>query len=130
MTVSRNLDEVKRGLALASSFGFAHQLFCPMGPFPLEDTFGMGAAVIMQLRSLAPRKYSSTLQFDKVRKFRSAVSNVYHASVEGQHVSMLAKDTRKMVLTECPTYGLWFEKTMKGMHKQMGDDVHPDRALG
>ena len=73
MTVSRNLDEVKRGLALASSFGFTHQLFCPMGPFPLEDTFGMGAAVIIQLCSLAPGKYSSTLQFDTVCKFRSAV---------------------------------------------------------
>lgn len=129
LTVRRNLDEIKRGLTLASSFGFAHQLFRPLGPFPLDDSFGMGAAVIMQLRSLDQGKYSSFLQFETVRKFRSAVSNVYHASLEGQGAMVMAKDTRKLVVTECPTYGSWFEKTMKGMHKRMGDDVRPDRAL-
>lgn len=129
LTVTRNLEEMKRGLSMATSFGFAHQLFRPLGPFPTEDSVGMGACVIMQLRSLDQGKYAPTLQFETVRKFRSAVSNVYHASVTGQGAMVMAKDTRKMVVTECPTYDSWFEKAMKGMHKRMGDDVRPDRAL-
>ncbi len=41
----------------------------------------------------------------------------------------MAKDMRKLTVTECSTYGNWFSKFMKGMHKRMGDDVRPDRAL-
>ena len=128
-TVSRTLDEVKRGLSLASSFGFAHQLFWPLGPFPLDHTFSMGSAAIMQMQSLNQGWYTSMLQFETVRKFRSAVSNLYQTSVEVQWATVMAKDTRTLVVTECPTYGSWFEKAMKGMHKQVGRDVRPDCAL-
>jgi hypothetical protein len=34
-----------------------------------------------------------------------------------------------MTVTKCPTYGLWFEKFMKGCHKCMGEIVKPDQAL-
>jgi hypothetical protein len=64
-----------------------------------------------------------------VRKFRSAFSNVYQASVEGQQAAVMAKDMRKLMLTKCPTYGTWFEKFTRGMHKRMGDIVKPDKAL-
>jgi hypothetical protein len=42
---------------------------------------------------------------------------------------VMVKDTRKMTVTKCPTYGLWFEKFMKGCHKCMGEIVKPDQAL-
>lgn len=128
-TVRRNLDEAKRGIAIASSLGFSQSLFRPLGPFPITDSFGMSAAIVMQLRSLEKGKYANHLQFDTIRKFRSAVSNIYHASVEGQKAVVMAKDTRKLVVTECPTYSQWYEKCIKGMHKRLGDDVRPDRAL-
>jgi hypothetical protein len=41
----------------------------------------------------------------------------------------MAKDTRKLVITNCPTYGIWFEHFVRGCHKQMGDIVKPDRAI-
>lgn len=129
-TVSKNLSEIKRGLAVASSLGFAHQLYPPLGPFPLEDSFGMGAAIVMLQRTLDPGKYNRDhVQFDTARKLRSAVSNLYHASVRGQEAVVMAKGTQKLLVTRCPTYGDWFERFVKGMHKRMGDDVRPDRAL-
>jgi len=128
-TVNRTLTECKRGLDIAASLGFKSKLFPPMGPFPLEDSFGMGAAVVILQVSLKPGKYDRHVQFGTIRKFRSAFSNVYHASAQGHEATVLAKDTKKLMVTKCPTYGVWFEKFMKGCHKRMGEIVRPDRAL-
>jgi len=100
-----------------------------MGPFPLDDSFGMGAAVVILQVSLNPGKYDKHVQFGTIQKFRSAFSNVYHASAQGLEATVMAKDTKKLIVTKCPTYGSWFEKFMKGCHKRMGEIVRPDRAL-
>lgn len=100
-----------------------------MGPFPLDDTFGMGPVLVISQMSLQPGKYDKHVQFVTVHKFRSAYSNAYHASAEGLGVTVLAKDTRKLVATKCPTYGEFFEHFMRGLHKRMGKIVRPDRAL-
>jgi hypothetical protein len=83
----------------------------------------------MQLRSLEHGSYAHHLQFETIHTFRSAVSNIYHASVEGQGTVVIDKDTKKLVVTECLTYGFWFEPCMKGMHERMGVIVRADRAL-
>jgi hypothetical protein len=41
----------------------------------------------------------------------------------------MVKDTKKLSVTKCPTYGLWFKKFMKGCHERMGEIVKPDRVL-
>jgi hypothetical protein len=41
----------------------------------------------------------------------------------------MAKDLRKMTVTKCPTYGEFFERFMRGIHKRMGEITRPDRAL-
>jgi hypothetical protein len=128
-TVSRTLAECKRGLDIAGSLGFRNNLFPQMGPFPLDDSFGMGVAIVILQISLNPGKYDKHVQFGTIRKFRSAFSNVFHASIQGHDATVMAKDTRKLMVTKCPTYGVWFEKFMKGCHKRMGEIVRPDRAL-
>jgi hypothetical protein len=128
-TVRSTLSMCRQGGRIAASLGFKDQLFWPMGPHPLEDTFGMGAAVVMLQQSLAPGKYDKCMQFASVHKFRSTFSNVYHVTPEGQEAMVLAKDVRKMTVTKCPTYGEFFERFMRGMHKRMGEITRPDRAL-
>jgi hypothetical protein len=128
-TVRGVLEEMKRGLGIASQLGFAHALFPPRGPFPREDTMGMGAAVVIVQRSLAKGRYGANVQYETVRKFRAAASNIFHSSVAGQDVVVMAKETRKLVATKCPTYSEFFERFNKGLHKRMGDVVRPDRAL-
>ena len=56
-------------------------------------------------------------------------SNAYHSSSAGQKAMVMAKKTRKLVITECPTYSEWFKCFVKGAHKCMGDIVKPDWAL-
>lgn len=104
-TVSGTLLACRQGARIATSLGFREKLFKPMGPFPIDDTFGMGAAIVMLQQSLQPGKYDKTIQFGTVRKFRSAFSNVYHASSEGQQAMVMAKDTRKLTVIKFPTYG-------------------------
>jgi hypothetical protein len=41
----------------------------------------------------------------------------------------MAKDTRKLTITRCPTYGVWLKRFTRGMHKHMGDVTRPDKAL-
>jgi hypothetical protein len=42
---------------------------------------------------------------------------------------VMAKETRKLTVTKCPTYGKFFKRFMRGMHKRMGEIDRPDRAL-
>ena len=128
-TVRSTLTLCRQGGRIAASLGFKNRLFRPMGPHPLEDTFGIGAAIVMLHQSLAPGKYDKHIQFVLVRKFRSAFSNVYHVTAEGQEAMVLAKDVRKMSVTKCPTYREFFERFMRGMHKRMGEITRPDRAI-
>lgn len=128
-TVQRNAAELRRGANIARSLGFGHRMFRPMGPFPLEDTLGMGAAIVMLELSLNAGKNAKHVQFDTIRKFRSAYSNVYHASVGGLEGSTLSNGKHKMTITNCPTNGDWFARFTAGCHKRMGDVSCPDRAL-
>jgi ribosomal protein S10 len=123
------LGEAKRGIAIASSLGFAHSLFHSRGPFPPVDTMGVGTAVVIIQCSLDQGWYSHHVQYETICKFHAAASNIFHLSVDGQGAMVMAKDTRKLQVTECPTYADFFERFNKGLHKRMGDIVQRDRAL-
>jgi hypothetical protein len=129
ITVKTTLAVGRQGASIAASLGFKDKLFQPMGPFPLDDSFGMAAAIVMLQSSLRPGQNDKFVQFGTVQKFRSSFSNIYHASVQGLQATVMAKDTRKMTVTKCPTYGEFFERFVRGLHKRMGEIVKPDRAL-
>jgi hypothetical protein len=128
-TVRTTLAVGRQGASIAASLGIKDKLFKPMGPFPLEDSFGMDAAIVMLQSSLRPGRNDKFVQFGTVQKFRSSFANIYHASVQGLQSTVMAKDTRKMTVTKCPTYGEFFERFVRGLHKRMGEIVKPDRAL-
>lgn len=80
--------------------------------------------------SLQPDKYADTVQFSTVRRFRSAYSNVYQASSLRRSESHGDGQGHMQVGSHILSY-LWrfFKRFMKGMHKPMGEIIHPDRAL-
>ena len=41
----------------------------------------------------------------------------------------MARNLKKTYVTSCPTYGLWFERFVVGMHKRMGDEVYQNQAV-
>jgi hypothetical protein len=61
-TVSWNLTECRRGSNIAAALGFRNKFFRTMGPFSLEDTFGMSAEVVILQVSLNPGKYDKHVQ--------------------------------------------------------------------
>jgi len=128
-TVRGALDEMKRGLGIATQLGFAQNLFPPRGPFPQEDTMGMGPEVVIVQKSLAKGRHGANVQYETVRKFRAAASNSYHSSAQGQGEVVMAKEMRKLAVTQCPTYSDFFERFNKGLHKRMGEVVRPNRAI-
>jgi hypothetical protein len=128
-TVIKNFSLAVRAIDISKTLGIDHP-FPVMGPFPVHDLFGMSAAVVTLTRSLDVGKYAATVQYGTMRKMRGVFSNAFHASAEGYcSSSVMAKDTRKLMLTECPTYGTFYELFSRGCHKRMGDIIKPDRAL-
>lgn len=127
-TVSGNFSQVNRMESIGDEYGLV-SVSPELGPFPLEDTFGMLAAVCLLRRSLDPGRTEALIQFSTARKLRSAYSNVYHASKQLKEVSAMAFESTKTYATSCPTYGYWFERFMLGCHKRMGDVTVSDYAL-
>ncbi len=104
--------------------------FPALGPFPLQDVFGVTAAVAMLAKSLEPGRYKNHTQFKTMRKLRSAYSNLFHASATSS-VSMLTvgSDSAKTFLSSCPSHSLWFERFAKGCLCRMGQEVRQDLAM-
>lgn len=110
------------------SLGLSH-IVPPIGPFPLQDTFGMRIACCTLLKSLEPGKLERTVQYATTRRLGSAYSNFYHASLWGEALSVMAYKTKKLITTPCPTYGYWYQRFSQGLHKRMGDMVKSDFAV-
>lgn len=128
-TVSGNLGLARKMEKIGRErFGFT-SVSPALGPFPLEDSFGMRAACVLLRRSLDPGRHERFIQFATARRIRSAFSNVYHASREMSSIAAMAYQSTKTYSTDCPTYGYWFERFMLGCHKRMGDYTVTDYAL-
>jgi hypothetical protein len=128
-TVDANARGAKRLQEIGDSVGIL--AVCPaMGPFSLDDSAGMALAVSILLRSLDPGRTEDTIQFSTARYLRSVYSNIYHASAEHQTgMAVMAQGTSKTYVTNCQSYGYWFERFMRGVHKRMGEEVRSDYAL-
>ena len=125
-TVYNHFLEMRDTIKDADEMGIKSP-FPERGPLAVHDTADMGAAVLLLKKSLNPGAYSKKiLTFASTRKRRGCISSYWHGSVEGMRTSVLAKDNRKLMLTDSPTYSLWFERFVRGMHNRMGDDIRQD----
>jgi hypothetical protein len=93
-------------------------MFKPMGPYPIEDTFGMGPAVVMLQLSLKAGLNDKHVQYNMVRKFRSSYSNVYNASISALSGTTMVGGTKRLGVTNCPTHSEWFTRFAKGCQKE------------
>lgn len=118
-----------RKLTMIGSQLELHSMLPMMIPFPVKDPQGMKIDVCMLRRSLDKGRHQPTLQFETVRKMQSAYSNAWHASRHALTTSGMVMDVWKTYVTSCPSYSLWFERFIVGMHKMMGNEVHQDKAV-
>jgi hypothetical protein len=127
-TIAGNLSQARKMEEFGDSLGFSH-IVPPMGPFPLEDTFGMRVACCTLLKSLEPGKWERKVQYATTRRIWSACSNFYHATHWGEALWVMAYETQKLITTPCPTYGYWYQRFSQGLHKRMEDVVKSDYAV-
>jgi hypothetical protein len=129
-TVAANRRNLEQLINLWDSQVGLPPLLPRLGPHPEYDSFGVSVAVGMLLKSLQPGRYQNHTQYETIRKFRAAFSNLYHASAEGAaSMASLGRDVAKTYLTTCPTQSLWFERFAKGCLRRMGQEVHQDLAV-
>jgi hypothetical protein len=81
----------------------SHELGLDKQPWPVEDKFGMGAAIVLLKHSLDPGVTETTVQYNIVLKMKSAFVNLYHASVENQGSAIVGgRDGKQFVSMDAP----------------------------
>ena len=88
------------------------------GPYPVKDSFGMGVAAMMLMRSLDTGKNARTIQYETMRKLRGHSSNVVHTTSDGAGALTTSSEGARL---HSKTNGYWFKRFMHGCHKHMGD---------
>jgi hypothetical protein len=128
--VENNLREVLRGRKSARRFKFpGDTAIPPMGPYPLTDTFGMRAAMVVLERSLDPGKYATHVQWDTFRKSRSAITNGAQAGMLGLEDTIRAYEKKRVWISKVPTHTFWFCRFAAGIHRRVGDVKKQDEAV-
>jgi hypothetical protein len=95
-----------------------------LGPWKLEDEFGDGAVSIMSRHFMDPGITEDTVQYETLRKIKSAFVNLYQASVENASTAVIGgKDEKRQLLMGVPIYQGFYDRTQTGMHYDMGDKV-------
>ena len=79
--------------------------FPDIEPFPLRYEIGMGVACSTLILSTNKGKYTGHLQCYSMRKAPTTQSNIYDAGECVSWRTILAKDWRQYVATNCPTRG-------------------------
>ena len=124
-----NWLEGMRFVKTQAAFDLEGSALPQQGPFPVSDEWGVKVACSMVLRSLDPGKNSKNIQFNTVRKMRAFFSNYCHASVNGAGFAFISGDGTGARLSHSSTNSLWFKRFSCGMHKRMGDQWMPDKAV-
>ena len=105
------------------------ELLPARGPFALKDEFGMGIAVATLLRSLDPGRNDEFVQYDTTRKFRSAFSNLWQASVHTTQGTVMSEGRNTLRVTTCPSNSFWFQRFMRGFHERVGDLIKQNLGI-
>jgi hypothetical protein len=127
-TVKGNLIEAVRGERYGDRTGMP-SVTPEMGPFPLEDTSGMKAALAVLDRSLDKGKHAEFVQWDTFRKARSVVTNISQAGVSGLDDSVGAYERGRMWISKVSTHSFWFSRFMNGVHKRVGEIKRQDEPI-
>jgi len=127
-TVKSNLGEYRRIRRLSQRLGI-DEPYPRRGPYPEDDSFGMGLACMSLLRLMDAGVNTETIQFETIRKMRSHFSNFCHTTPQGTGMATISDSRGMTFFLQSPSNSYWFRWFMQGMHRRMGDVWIPDRAL-
>jgi hypothetical protein len=121
--VSHNLGKVNHILQLGFELGMDNPPLPLAEPWPVKDKTHAGEAEIIMSHSLDPGRMEDTLQFETVRKMKSAMVNMAHAAAgfEGRP-AVGGSEGKNYIITGDRVFHDWFDRFMWGMHNLMGDN--------
>jgi hypothetical protein len=94
-----------------------------------DTTNARGVAVILR-HSLDPGRTEYTVQFETVRKMKSAMVNLDHTAAGfDSKPTVGGSEGKKYTITGDCVFHDWFNRCMRGMHNHMGDNVQQDLGL-
>ena len=128
-TVATNLRNLQGFKHLGGQLGL--NILPETGPFALRDEFGMGVAMVVLKKSLQPGRNGKFVQFNTVRRLRTAYGNFWRASVESPVSSLVSsmEDGKKFFASNCPTDSFWYSRFTRGLHERVGDLIIQDLAI-
>lgn len=128
-TVSANLSQAREMLVFAEEFRI-QSFTSEMGPFPLEDTLGMLAAVAVMRKSLKKGRYEDFVQPATFRKMQTVISNISRAGPKCAQEAVVFTDKHRMAwITSSPTHTLWHARFMQGIKRRVGNVVRQDAPI-
>ena len=127
-TVRANLREAVRMEKFATRIGLP-SVTPAMGPFPLQDDFGMLPAIALLDRSLDKGVHAEHVQWGTFRKAMSVVTNITHAGVAGLGDSVGAYERNRTWISSSATHQFWYSRFMHGVHKRVGEVRKPDEIV-
>ncbi len=128
-TVKSNLGLVRRAVKTEDSMGCVNRIIPAVGPFPLRDAFGMGAAVAVLDKSMDPGRYEDQVQWATFRKMRSMLTNMSQAGIQGLGDAIGASDKNRTWVSQGDTHKFFFVRFSTGIHRRVGEDVRRDEPL-
>jgi hypothetical protein len=105
------------------------KIFPALGPLPLRDADGMGAAVLQLLKTLDPGINEALVQCSTAKAATAAPGALWEVSIESKGETVMVRDMLKSYVTSNPVKSQWYERFLLGMHKRMGDEVKQDEAI-
>lgn len=130
-TVRSNLGSLRKGYRLSKELGMPPIAF-RQGPWKVADGQGMQIAIeVLRASQEKGRNDETYVQFDSIRKIRTAYSNLFESSLGGARTSRTFKGGygKTFALTSSPTDSLLFRMFMKGCEKRMGRLVNQDLGI-
>lgn len=121
-TVRSTLSQVKKGRGLSAEVGL-EPVGIAVGPWPVGDPVGFQVALeLLRASQKKGRNDETYVQFDSIRKIRSAYANVEQTSPRGMERNLLMKGPRgrSFGLTSASTDSIAFRLFMIGCEKRMG----------
>jgi hypothetical protein len=130
-TVLTTLNTLKKAKRLSEELGF-ESVPIAVGPWPVADTCGFQVAIEMLKQSQGKGKNdSSYVQFDSIRKIRSAYANAYSSGPARCLDNRKLKSDKGQLLSfvSGPTDSQLFTMFMLGCEKRMGRLVKQDAGI-
>jgi hypothetical protein len=118
-----------RGAIQKASMINCESIFPALGPLPLKDVDGMGAAAIQLLKTLDPGITEPLVQYSTAKGITTALGAMWEVSVQSKEETVMVCDMSKSYVTANPVKSQWYKRFLKGMHKRMGDKVKQDKAI-